>query len=72
MTLPVDDDGPCSCRCHLGETLFHVVWRPCCKEPIQGGKQMSVWALPKRDPHYMIIGRDENHATENYERLING
>lgn len=68
--LPEEVGGPCSCRCHTGVSLFHVVWRPCCDKPIQGGTQMLVWALPKHDPQYMIIGMNEVDAVDNYKMVF--
>lgn len=68
--LPEDDGQLCTCKCHTGVSLYHVVWRPCCWDPVDGGIQMRVYCLPKANPTDMIIGRDEEDVLKNYERIL--
>lgn len=53
---------PCACECHKGTNLYHVRWRPCCANPIDGGKAVPVWGCTMKDDEvrYLIAkSKDE-------------
>lgn len=39
----------CVCECHNGKHIYHVRWKPCCAEPVDGGEKTPVWGCTMKD-----------------------
>lgn len=64
-------DGECTCACHTGKHLYHVVWKPCCDDPVQGGVAMKVFPMPNSEaPENIVIGRTEEEARQTFENMF--
>jgi hypothetical protein len=70
MPLPIDDGSPCTCNCHNMESLYHVVWKPCCPNPIQGGKLSPVWKVPQHTPQQIIMAPTQKDAENIYKEIF--
>lgn len=61
--IPEDDGQPCTCECHKGKNLYHMVLKPCCATPIQGGQQKSVFVVDDN----LVIASSQEEANKVYE-----
>lgn len=66
----IDTDEPCTCDCHKGTKLYHMVIRPCCEAPIDGGRQLSVFELEHDGELVPVIGESKEHAEKVLKRFL--
>lgn len=62
MATKTDDE--CVCSCHNGQYLFHVRWKPCCEEPIDGGVKKRVFERLVNGEVYPVIAETQEEADQ--------
>lgn len=63
-------DEPCTCLCHQGVRLYHMVIRPCCETPIDGGQQKAVFELEHDGEIVPVIAQSKKEAELVLERFL--
>jgi hypothetical protein len=64
--IPVDDGLPCTCVCHKGQSIYHMILKPCCMDPIQGKIPMKVFEIDDN----LVIGKDREDAEKKYQDFL--
>lgn len=65
--IPEDDGQPCTCDCHKGKHLYHMILKPCCPTPVQGGKQKAVFIVEDN----LVIASTQEEADKAYQDFCN-